>query len=269
MKNASMARRAFTLMELLVVLSILALLAALGIPKMIDIYERSRSATQSYGLADTMRMIEVFYGVNHKYPEGWDTLTVDGGAMYTRLSPTLKSPRTFFSTATLTADQVVSLTSTGIGHAFLHDDSVADRSNSGVDRRHFGLGNGHDGTANISTVVVVNKTPGSDGLDMLVRDFGLDPNRTVGDTTYPRINANTYVVLGLGPKSTLVQNTVNEVPLLEHANSTTSYSRALVVFEIPNAGTGRAKLVGVLGPDGRSKGEAISDFNSVNGVQPH
>ena len=31
-------------------------------------------------LADTMRMIETYYGVNHKYPDGWDTLMVDGGS---------------------------------------------------------------------------------------------------------------------------------------------------------------------------------------------
>lgn len=269
MRTIPARRRGFTLMELLVVLSILALVAALAIPKMIDIYERSRSATQSYALADAMRMIEIFYGINHKYPDGWDALMVDGGAPYTRLSPNLKTPRTFFTTATLTPEQISSLGSGGIGHVFLHDDTITDRSNSGVDRRHLGTGSGHDGTANINTFVVVDKSTGSDGLDMLVNDFGLNPNKSATDTAYTRIMANTYVVFGAGPKSTMVQNTTNEAPILENANSATSYSRVLVVFEVPNTGSSRAKLVGVLGPDGRTKAESAADFNNVNGPQPH
>lgn len=263
------ARRGFTLMELIVVLSILALVAALAIPKMIDIYERSRSATQAYGLTDAMRMVEIYYGINHKYPDGLDTLMTDGGSAYTKLSPNLKAPRTFFTTATLTTDQVASLSAAGVGHAFLHDPALANASNSGVDRRHFGTGTGHDGTTNINTFVAVDKTIGSDGMDMLVNDFGLNPNRSATDTTYTRIMANTYIVFGLGPKSTITQNTVNEVPFLEHAASTTAYSRVILVFEVPNVGTTRAKLVGVLGPDGRTKAESAADFNNINGPQPH
>lgn len=269
MRLPSAIRRGFTLMELIVVLSVLALLAALVVPKLIDIYERSRAATQAYSLTDSARMLEIFYALNHKYPDGLDSLMVDGGTPYTRLSANLKAPRTFFTTVTLTPDQIASLSASGIGHVFLHDAASTDYSNSGVDRRHFGTGSGHDGTANINVLVAVDKTAGTDGLDLLVKDFGLNPNRSATDTTYPRITANTYVVLGVGPKSTLVQGTVQSAPYLEHATSSSTYSRVLAVFEIPNTGIGRAKLVGVLGPDGRTVSEAISDFNNVNGPSQH
>jgi prepilin-type N-terminal cleavage/methylation domain-containing protein len=262
-------RRGFTLMELLVVIGVLALLAVIAIPRVIDNYERSRSATQAYSTADISRHIEVFFALNHKYPDGWDSLMADGGAMYSRLSPDLNSPRTLLTTVTITSDQIDSLQGAGISHAFLHDESSTSYSASGTDRRHIDTGSGHDGTPNINTLVAINSTAGSEGLSMLVNDFGLNPNRSASDTTLPRISANTYIVFGIGPKSTLVQSQLQEVPFMEHSNSARSYSRALAVFEVPNTGRNKAKLVGVFGPDGRSKQKAISDYNNPNGPQSH
>jgi type II secretory pathway pseudopilin PulG len=256
-------------MELLVVLSILALFAALAVPKLLDLYERSRSSTQAYSIADVSRQIELFSAANHKYPDGWDSLMTDGGGIYAKLAPEIESPNTFLTTTTISSDQVTSLNSAGIAHVFLHDTSVADASSSGIDRRHLGTGSGHDGTANINTLVVINTAAGSDGLNMLINDFGLNPNRSATDTTLPRISSHTYVVLGLGPKSTLVQTQLQDAPHLEHATSASNYSRALAVFEVPNTGTTKAKLVGVFGPDGRSKRVCIQDFNSTSGVQSH
>jgi prepilin-type N-terminal cleavage/methylation domain-containing protein len=262
-------RRAFSLMELLVVLSILALLAAIAIPKIIDAIERGRSATQAYSSADVARQVEIYFGLNHKYPDGWDTLTEDGGSLYTKLAPELKSPNTILTTATLTADQITSLNNAGIHHAFLHDTASTDYSSSGTDRRHFSNSASHDGTANITTTAAIDKTTGSEGLEMLKNDFGLNPNMPASDTTLPIISANTYVVFGLGPKSKLVQSSILEAPIMEHTNSASSYSRAMVVFQVPNTGTAKAKMVGVMGPDGRTKRTASQDFNNPNGAQPH
>lgn len=261
-------RSAFTLMELLVVLGILALLAMLAVPMMSSVYERSRSATQAYSLTDVSRSLENFYALNHKYPDGWDSLiAADGTTPYAKLSPNLLSPNTFFTTTTIGDDQIASLSAAGIGHVFLHD-ATTDYSNTGTDRRHLGTGTGHDGTANINTLVVIDKA-GADGLELLVKDFGLNPNKSATDTTLTRINANNYVVLGLGPKSTAAQSIMQSVPLLEHPHSSSSYSRVLVVFEVPVTGTARAKLVGVLGPDGRALRYSIADYNNANGPQPH
>jgi len=276
-QNENRGRHGFTLLELLVVLGILALLAALVIPKLTDTYERSRSATQAYSTADIARQLETYFALNHSYPDGWDMLMGTAGTIYDKLAPEVEAPNTFFQVQELTADQITSLNTAGIGHAFLHDATSA-ASNSGTDRRHFGTGTGHDGTANVNDFVVIDKTftagaSGAaptlgDGMDLLVNGFGLNPNRSATDSTFARITANTYVVLGLGPKSTLVQSTVHEAPLLEHRTSSSNYSRALAVFEVPNVGTTKARLVGIFGPDGRSKSLSIADYNSQT-VQPH
>lgn len=257
-------------MELLVVLSILALLAAISIPKLVDVFERSRSATQAYSTADVGRQLEIYFGLNHKYPDGWDSLTDASGAIYSKLAPEIESPNTVLTTLTLTDDQVASINAAGIGHVFLHD-ATSQASISGTDRRHLGDGTGHDGTANIKTLVAIDKTTGSDGLSLLIDGFGLNPNRSSGDTTLPRISKNEYVVFGMGPRSTIVQSQIHEAPLMEHTTSATNYSRALVVFEIPATAGDRtkAKLVGVFGPDGRSKSVSISHFNNAAGVPAH
>lgn len=267
---ATRCRAGFSLLELIVVIAILALLAALAIPKLIDMIERSGSATQAFSTADVARQVEMFFGLNGKYPDGWDTLmsSDDESLLYSKLNGELTEPSAFLTTAQLTNDQIDALHDAGIGHVFLHDSTTA-ASNSGTDRRHFGTGQGHDGTPNINTVAVIDKTTGSQGLDLLINGFGLNPNRSASDTTLPRITANTYVVLGLGPKSTLVQTQIQEAPLLQSSNTTNVYGRALAVFEVANVNPRKAKLVGVFGPDGRSKNMAISDFHNISGVQPH
>lgn len=271
--------RGFTLMELLVVLGILALLATILIPKLSTLEERSRSAVQAYSTADVARQLEIFNALNRKYPDGFDTLLAApaGTTLYSKLAPELKTPNTVLTTVTLTDAQIQSLSLAGVGHAFLHDTAAATvPNNSGNDRRHFGTGTGHDGTANINTFAAVDKTTTSEGFSILVNDFGLNPNRNFPDTSstpYPRINANEYIVFGLGNKSTFVQSQVMEAPSLDHANSATAYSRALLVYEVPsataaNVGT-KAKLVGIIGPDGRTKAMSVSDFNNVSGQQAH
>lgn len=258
-----------TLMELLVVISILALLAMLAIPKLIDVYERSRSGVEAYSLTDTARMIEIFYGVNKKYPDGWDTLMDTSGAMYANLNPNLKTPRTFFSTATLTPEQILSLNNSGMSHVFLHSTAAGTvPSDSGNERHHMGTGTGHDGTTNVSTFVTLNTAAGTDGFDLLVNEFNVVTNTSAGSEASSTALTNfIYVVLGLGPRSTIVSNTIQSAPLFEAADPTKYYSRGLAVFQVPNTGGGKAKLVGILGPDGRSLKLSLSDYQT--GVVPH
>jgi type II secretory pathway pseudopilin PulG len=272
-------RAGMTLLELVVVLGVLTLLGALVIPKIAGLVERSRSSTQAYTTADIGRQLEIFSGMNAtKYPDGWDTLlNTTGDGLYSGLNTNLTlSSNPILTTTGLSTEQVKSLSDAGISHAFLHATTTTAPSFSGVDRRHYGTAGstGHDGTANISTVAVINEA-GSRGLNILVNDFGLNPNKAATDTTLTRINSNVYVALGLGPKSTIVQTQLLEAPLLENKDSATKYSRAIVVFEVPNApaeaGTilTPARIVGILGPDGRTKGMAQSDYKNVNGEQPH
>jgi prepilin-type N-terminal cleavage/methylation domain-containing protein len=258
-------RKAMTLMELVVVIGIMALLAAITIPKLIDVFERSRSGTQAYSIAEASRMIETHYGVYKKYPDGWDALTDSGGKMYSKLSPNLIGttavPQTFFTIHTLTDSQISSLSRVGIGHMFLHD-ATSLPSDSGTDRRHFGDGSGHDGTANIRTVLALDETVGSDGYRLLVDEFNMTPNNSTALLTN-----NVFIVVGFGPKCTAVQSVVQGAPLMEHLDPAKYYSRALAVFQVPVTSGASARFVGVFGPDGRTLKSSISDYQG--GEVPH
>ncbi len=263
-------RAALTLMELLITISLLAIIALVAIPKLIDVYERSRSGVQAYSLADSSRMIENFYGLNQKYPDGWDSLMDStGAALYSELAAEIESPNTLLTTATLTDAQVASLSAIGISHVFLHD-STSEPNFSSTDRRHLGAGNGHDGTANINVVAAIDKTTGSEGLNLLVNNLGLNPNKSATDTSMPTITNNIFVVLGLGHKTTLVQSMTQGAPVFPLQSNAVAYGRALAVFMVPNDGTTRnAKFVGLVGPDGRTIREAISDYRNPAGPVPH
>ena len=265
MRLHPVARKAMTLMELVVVIGIMALLAAITIPKLIDVFERSRSGTQAYSIAEASRMVETHYGIYKKYPDGWDALTDSGSKIYSKLSPNLigttATPGTFFTTHSLTDLQISSLSRVGMSHVFLHD-ATSVPSDSGTDRRHFGDGSGHDGTANIRTLVAVDKTAGTDGYNLLVNEFNLTPNNST-----KLLDNNVFIVLGFGPKNTAVQSVVQGAPLMEHLDPTKYYSRALAVFQVPLTSGASARFVGIFGPDGRTLKTSISDYQS--GEVPH
>jgi general secretion pathway protein G len=66
--------RAFTLVELLVVMAILALLLSIAVPRYMRSVEQSRETVLRANLALTRHMLDKFYEDNGKYPELLDDL---------------------------------------------------------------------------------------------------------------------------------------------------------------------------------------------------
>lgn len=65
---------AFTLVELLVVMAIIALLLSIAVPRYMNSVEKSREAVLRANLHLTRQMLDKFYEDNGKYPEALDTL---------------------------------------------------------------------------------------------------------------------------------------------------------------------------------------------------
>ena len=59
----------------------------------------------------------------------------------------------------------------------------------------------------------------------------------------------TLIVLGIGPRNTMVGDTVQEVPLYPNRDTTVEYGRFLAVFEASDSGNS-ARLKTVIGADG-------------------
>jgi general secretion pathway protein G len=72
--NKSAQARGFTLVELLVVMSIIALLIALAAPRYFGSLEKSKETALRQTLAVTRDALDKFYGDNGKYPDDLNTL---------------------------------------------------------------------------------------------------------------------------------------------------------------------------------------------------
>ena len=75
MKGAQrVARRAFTLVELIIVLAILALLLTIAVPRYFTHIERTKEATLKQDLAVMRDAIDKFHGDRGRYPESLEEL---------------------------------------------------------------------------------------------------------------------------------------------------------------------------------------------------
>jgi general secretion pathway protein G len=65
---------AFTLVELLVVMAIIALMLTIAVPRYMNSVERSREAVLRANLALTRQMLDKYFEDNGKYPDGLEEL---------------------------------------------------------------------------------------------------------------------------------------------------------------------------------------------------
>ena len=91
MKNA---KKGFTLIELMIVVAIIGILAAIAIPKFADLINKSKEGATKGSLASVRSAIQVYYGDN----EGWfpadDLACLTASAKYLSAVPVAKLPNT-------------------------------------------------------------------------------------------------------------------------------------------------------------------------------
>jgi prepilin-type N-terminal cleavage/methylation domain-containing protein len=87
-------KKGFTLIELMIVVAIIGILAAIAIPKFADLINKSKEGATKGSLSSVRSAIQVYYGDN----EGWfpvDTLTcLTTNAKYLNEIPVAKLPNT-------------------------------------------------------------------------------------------------------------------------------------------------------------------------------
>jgi general secretion pathway protein G len=74
MRTRAYGQAAFTLVELLVVMAIIALLLTIAIPRYMNNVERSREAVLRANLALTRQMLDKYFEDHGKYPDGLESL---------------------------------------------------------------------------------------------------------------------------------------------------------------------------------------------------
>jgi len=88
-------RRGFTLIELMVVLSIIALLLTLAIPRYFGSIDKSKEAVLRENLNQMRDAISRYYADKGKYPESLDTLAAEKYLRGVPLDPVTESDKTW------------------------------------------------------------------------------------------------------------------------------------------------------------------------------
>jgi prepilin-type N-terminal cleavage/methylation domain-containing protein len=118
-------RKAFTLIELMIVVTIIGVLAAIAIPKFSNLIDKSKEGYTKGALSTVRSVLSVYYADNEgKFPA--DNLAVlIGDARYVDSLPVTKLPRTghSYTAAVHTADSTATFITDAGGWAYLNNPS--------------------------------------------------------------------------------------------------------------------------------------------------
>lgn len=257
----------FTLVELIVVVAIIAVLAALIVPRLDGLLSNANHAAAGSSAADAAKFIEVYKSSKYIYPDGYDSLMDNSGAaLWSPSTPVSKGLHTQLSgatapkltTTTLTANDAAGFNNVGIYKLFNVDAATTASIRPGDSF------NTPASIASGATVAIVN--PATSG-GMKIIDHVYRQNKIVGATpgTLP---ANTQlVVLGLGIHNDLIGKWMLEAPVYSNLDATVTYNRLLVVYELVTSTTAASKVNfrAVLGADGDLMDDlAVSMNKAVN-----
>jgi len=81
------SRRGFTLIELMVVVSIIGILVSIAVPTYRNIVERARETVLRQNLAVLRDVIDQYYADKGKYPEGLESLVSEGYLRHMPIDP--------------------------------------------------------------------------------------------------------------------------------------------------------------------------------------
>ena len=93
--NSRLPQAGFTLLELLVVMTIIGILAAIAVPALRDSPQRAREATLKEDLFTLRSVIDQYHGDKGNYPADLQTLVADGYIRKIPIDPMTKSADTW------------------------------------------------------------------------------------------------------------------------------------------------------------------------------
>jgi prepilin-type N-terminal cleavage/methylation domain-containing protein len=119
-------KKGFTLIELMIVVAIIGILAAIAIPKFADLINKSKEGATKGGLSSVRSAVQVYYGDN----EGWfptDTLAcIIENAKYIASIPQAKMPGTGHADSNaVTAVAASAVPTDGAGWAYYNDPTLS------------------------------------------------------------------------------------------------------------------------------------------------
>jgi len=256
-------RTAFTLIELVVVLMIIAAIAGLVIPQIGMLGRTTDMAASAKTQADLANNVQLFFTLQKRYPQGLDSLLDSSGAVYasdtsnadtqnrglpyagadgTRLQAQLSAASLTTATG---ADYLRSLTRSGFDWVYDHDTTAGVNSNNSGSTFRGLIADANGTGSSAPTSIAVAEVTGSALLAKLVPG-GLKSGERV-------------VAFGFGPRNTAISKTVTNCPTYPGCDGR-YYGRYIVYFKIYASGE-RATLVGASDSYGRTPDYTQLQFN--------
>lgn len=257
-------RSGFTLIELVVVMIIVATIAGFVIPQIGMIGRSSDMAATAKTQSDLASNIQLFFTLQKRYPQGFDSLLDSSGALYsadttnadtqtrglpysgadgTRLQAQLVAGELTNSTG---ADYLRSFTRSGFDWVYDHDTAVVNSNlSTSAAARRWVADDPSTTTNDAPSSVDVAELTGTALLAKLVPQ-GLQSGERV-------------VALGIGPRNSAVSKTLTNSPTYPGADGK-YYARYIAYFKVYATGE-RATLVGVSDSYGRTPDYSQQQFN--------
>jgi type II secretory pathway pseudopilin PulG len=257
MRSSRYRRQGLTLIELVVVLTILIALAGLLVPMVPSMLTRAHTSTCATNIGESIRAITVYQQLYGTYPNNWDALgdgktVINYFANGSALPASAGGPGTNpgngeLTGLTLTASEASALIGAGITAV----QGMATTPTGGVGSGTF------DPTFNYYSAAVPTPLPITAGMTLA----GMDPTGSgVGSPAYTRCVAlnlsltGRYVALGIGPRVNMVGKTIATAPVhfgdQQVLNPEYGYERLVAIFKVSDSNSSvtafsQAQLVGV------------------------
>lgn len=236
------SRRAFTLVELIVVLMILVGLAAILIPAITDMVSRTSRSAASSNISEVSGAIQRYEAQYLAYPNNLDSLMEDLNGTPITLGSLNAAIVGSLDDVAISANTLATLQAAGITNVGVHGND--------------------DGTFVLATSTALAALDTVKGLGTTAQvDLGLETTGVAGK----------YIVLGVGALSDMNGKTMVDAPVHfprnTASNPETVYSRFLAVFQITDgaAALDRAKFVGVIAPDGAGLSTEMNEYFEIAG----
>ena len=133
-KLKELSRKGFTLIELMIVVAIIGILAAIAIPKFAELIRKSGEGASKGNLGALRSAMSIYYGdMEGQYPSVFTALTI--GGKYISQIPAAKAPNYHLDNSVTTLYSVSGLSDVG-GWAYMDLASNANMSNVYVNCNH-------------------------------------------------------------------------------------------------------------------------------------
>ena len=253
MRNQKRNRRGLTLIELVVVMTILIALAGLLVPTFSSMLTRGHVSTCATNIPETNKVVQEYQQLYGRYPNNLDALT-DGTNLINYFAGGVLDP-TNGGTATMAGGEITTYTLTATDVSTMANAGITSIQSMLAVAGSAAIAAGFDPTFNYYSDYAVPTSGTANAITVAAGKVvaQIDPTTTAGAAILNKLNqplTGTYIVLGIGPRCDMIGKTMTTPPVhfgdTVPLNPELGYERLVCVFKIEDSALGSAFTSAVL-----------------------